>query len=119
MGRNCFWAGAVRKLGGRASCLGTEGPQRKGSSVREAWVPEWSQEELSVGSQDCRCEGYSKGKLGSMGSAQRRKVIEVADDSVVTPPCTVSSQGFLAISTGAGRCVAEPERCDGGIGRRG
>lgn len=31
----------------------------------------------------------------------------------------VSSQGFLAISTGAGRCVAESERCDGGIGRRG
>ena len=33
--------------------------------------------------------------------------------------CTVSSQGFLAISTGAGRYVAELQGCDGDIGRRG
>lgn len=49
-------------------------------------MPEWVQEELSVGSQDCRCEGYSKGKLGSMGSAQEKERKEVADGSMVTSP---------------------------------
>ena len=38
-----------------------------------------------------------------------------------SPPsglCTVSSQGFLAITAGVGRGVAKPEQGDGGTGRR-
>lgn len=57
-----------------------------------------------------RWGGYSKGELGSVGSAPGQAGSGGSRWLCGhLSCCTLSSQGFLAISPGAGRCVAEPE----------
>lgn len=61
--------------------------QRKGSGIREAWVPESAQGHLSVGAQNCRGgEDTVKVSSGLWGQPRDRQGVEVAGGSVDTSP---------------------------------
>lgn len=129
--RRCLRARAVWKMRARPACSGAEGQalQRKGTRVREAWVPGWAQGDLWVGAQDpgggedaakaSWGPGVSPGEGSGGGGWRPCSHLSCSPSATITsiwPAHSVPRVLLPSYRAEAGRGVAEP-KADGGRGR--